>query len=143
MRKTKIICTLGPAVDDERILRCIIEEGMDVARLNFSHGSHEEHLKRVNTFKKIREEMGKPVALLLDTKGPEIRLGRFKSGEVELNANESFVLTTQELLGNKEKVSVSYNKLPQFVKKGDRILIDGYNHCGLFWYLLNGFARRR
>ena len=124
MRKTKIICTLGPAVDDESILRKIIEEGMDVARLNFSHGNHEEHLKRVISFKKIREELGKPVALLLDTKGPEIRLGRFEEGGAELNTNEKFILTTEEILGNKDKVSVSYNKLPQFVKKGDRILID-------------------
>ncbi len=124
MRKTKIICTLGPAVDNENILRSMIEEGMDVARLNFSHGSHEEHLKRVNTLKRIREEVGKPVALLLDTKGPEIRLGRFEGGEVELNANENFILTTQEILGNKRKVSVTYDKLPRFVEKGDRILLD-------------------
>jgi len=124
MRKTKIICTLGPAVDDEQILRSVIEEGMDVARLNFSHGSHEEHLRRVNTFKKVRAEVGKPVALLLDTKGPEIRLGLFESGEAELYANGTFILTTQEILGNKEKVSVSYDKLPQYVNKGDRILLD-------------------
>ena len=124
MRKTKIICTLGPAVDDERILRNIIEEGMDVARLNFSHGSHEEHLKRVLSFKKIREEIGKPVALLLDTKGPEIRIGRFEDGGVELNTNESFILTTEDVLGSKEKVSITYEKLPQVVNKGDKILID-------------------
>ncbi|NLX64882.1 MAG: pyruvate kinase, partial [Clostridiaceae bacterium] len=124
MRKTKIICTLGPAVDDEKILKSMIEEGMDVARLNFSHGSHEEHLKRVNLFKKVRDEVGKPVALLLDTKGPEIRLGVFEGGEAELDANETFILTTQEILGNKQKVSVSYDKLPQYVKKGDRILLD-------------------
>jgi len=124
MRKTKIICTLGPAVDDEKILKSMIEEGMDVARLNFSHGSHEEHLKRVNLFKKVRDEVGKPVALLLDTKGPEIRLGVFEGGEAELDVNETFILTTQEILGNKEKVSVSYDKLPQYVNKGDRILLD-------------------
>jgi len=124
MRKTKIICTLGPAVDDEKILRSIIEEGMDVARLNFSHGSYEEHLNRVNLFKKVRKEVGKPVAMLLDTKGPEIRLGIFDGGGVELEANETFILTTQEILGNKEKVTVSYDKLPRYVKKGDRILLD-------------------
>jgi len=124
MRKTKIICTLGPAVDDEKILRSMIEEGMDVARLNFSHGSHEEHLKRVNTFKKVRAEVGKPVALLLDTKGPEIRLGIFEGGGAELYANETFILTTREILGNNEKVSVSYDKLPRCVNKDDRILLD-------------------
>ncbi|MGI6123484.1 MAG: pyruvate kinase [Acetivibrionales bacterium] len=124
MRKTKIICTVGPAVDDENILRKLIEEGMDVARLNFSHGSHEEHLKRIMAIKKIREEMGKPVALLLDTKGPEVRLGQFEDGWVELNTNEQFILTTEELLGNKEKVSITYKNLPEVVKKGDRILID-------------------
>ena len=124
MRKTKIICTLGPAVDDEMILRSIIEEGMDVARLNFSHGSHEEHFKRVIALKKVREEIGKPVALLLDTKGPEIRIGRFEDGRVELNTNESFILTTEDILGSREKVSVTYEKLPQVVNKGDKILID-------------------
>ena len=124
MRKTKIICTLGPAVDDEKILRSMIEEGMDVARLNFSHGSHEEHLKRVNTFKNVRAEVGKPVALLLDTKGPEIRLGIFEGGGAELYANETFILTTREILGNNEKVSVSYDKLPRCVNKDDRILLD-------------------
>jgi pyruvate kinase len=124
MRKTKIICTLGPAVDDEQILRRLIDEGMDVARLNFSHGSHEEHLKRVVSLKKIREEMGKPVALLLDTKGPEIRLGMFENGGVELNANQEFILTANEISGNKEKVSISYKNLPQVVKKGDRMLLD-------------------
>ncbi|NLE26077.1 MAG: pyruvate kinase, partial [Clostridiaceae bacterium] len=124
MRKTKIICTLGPAVDDEMILRSIIDEGMDVARLNFSHGSHEEHLNRVITIKRVREEIGKPVALLLDTKGPEIRIGRFEDGRVELIINESFILTTEDILGSREKVSITYKKLPQVVNKGDKILID-------------------
>lgn len=124
MRKTKIICTLGPAVDDENIMRSLILEGMDVARLNFSHGSHEEHLKRVITLKKVRDEMKKPVALLLDTKGPEIRLGVFEKGGAELNANDRFTLTTEECLGNNERVSVSYKNLPQVVGRGTRILID-------------------
>lgn len=124
MRKTKIICTLGPAVDDEKILRKIIEEGMDVARLNFSHGSHEEHLKRIEALKKVRKEIGKPVALLLDTKGPEIRLGQFEEGSIVLNAWDRFILTTEESLGTKEKVSITYKNLPQVVKKGTRVLID-------------------
>lgn len=124
MRKTKIICTLGPAVEDKHIMRSLIIEGMDVARFNFSHGSHEEHLERVNTLKKVREEIGKPVAMLLDTKGPEIRLGQFENGGIELNSNEKFVLTTEELVGTKDKVSITYKNLPQVVKRGDRILID-------------------
>ncbi len=124
MRKTKIICTLGPVVEDEQTLKRLIEEGMDVARLNFSHGSHEEHLKRVNALKKVRKELGKPIALLLDTKGPEIRLGRFEEGSVALNTGDIFTLTTEEFLGTKEKVSVSYKNLPQVAKKGTRILID-------------------
>jgi len=124
MRKTKIICTLGPAVEDERILRKIIEEGMDVARLNFSHGSHEEHMKRVEALKKVRKEVGKPVALLLDTKGPEIRLGCFEEGSASLSAGDRFILTTEDVQGTKERVSVSYKNLPRCVKKGTRILID-------------------
>ena len=124
MRKTKIICTLGPAVDDESILKMIIEEGMDVARLNFSHGSHEEHLKRVGMLKKVRREVGKPVALMLDTKGPEIRLGRFREGSAALNAGDRFILTAEDVPGTREKVSISYIDLPRHVKKGTRILID-------------------
>ena len=124
MRKTKIICTLGPAVKSEQILKTLIAEGMDVARLNFSHVSHEEHFEMVKTFKKVREEMGKPVALLLDTKGPEIRIGRFETGTIELHPNDVFTLTTKEYSGTKEKVHVNYINLPRVVKKDDRILID-------------------
>lgn len=124
MRKTKIICTLGPAVESEQMLRELIAEGMDVARLNFSHGSHEEHLKRVELLKKVREEMGKPVALLLDTKGPEIRIGQFECGMIELHPNDMFTLTTVECPGTREMVHVNYKNLPRIVKQGDRILID-------------------
>ena len=124
MRKTKIICTLGPAVEDENKIKSLIVEGMDVARLNFSHGSHEEHLKRVKIVKKVRAEMNKPVALLLDTKGPEIRLGSFENGKIEINAGDRFILTTEECLGNRERVSVSYPGLPEVIKKDTRILID-------------------
>ncbi len=124
MRKTKIICTLGPAVESEQALRELINEGMDVARLNFSHGSHEEHLNRVIMLKKVREEMGKPIALLLDTKGPEIRIGQFGTGGVELHPNDLFTLTTEEYTGTKDKVHVNYKNLPKVVKKDDRILID-------------------
>lgn len=124
MRKTKIICTLGPAVDEEQMLRNLVAEGMDVARLNLSHGSHQEHSRRIKMLKKVRKEMGKPVALLLDTKGPEIRLGKFENGSVELRPNEIFILTTEECIGTKDKVFISYKNLPNIVKKGDRVLID-------------------
>ncbi|HOK02688.1 MAG TPA: pyruvate kinase [Spirochaetota bacterium] len=126
MRKTKIICTLGPATDDTDVLRRIFLTGMDVARLNFSHGTHEEHLKRVEIFKQIRDELKKPVALLLDTKGPEIRLRTFKNGEVILKEGDKFTLTTEEIEGDETKVSISYKGLVNDVNRGDRILIaDG------------------
>ena len=99
-RKTKIICTLGPASNTEDIIRNLIIEGMDVARLNFSHGDYEDKLKIINIVKKVREELHKPVALLLDTKGPEIRLGTFKDHSVELKAGQEFVLTTEDYEGD-------------------------------------------
>ncbi|MBN1533052.1 MAG: pyruvate kinase [Spirochaetes bacterium] len=126
MRKTKIVCTLGPATDDERVLCDLLGRGMDVARLNFSHGSHEEHQKRAETVKRLRSEMGLHTALLLDTKGPEIRLGKFETGSAQLVPGEIFVLTTEEIQGNERIASVSYKNLPRDVKIGDRILIaDG------------------
>ena len=124
MRKTKIICTLGPAVEAEEVMRELAIKGMDVARLNFSHGSHEYHLKLINTIKRIRSEINKPIALMLDTKGPEIRLGCFENGEIELRANDRFVLTTEECIGNKERAFVTYQDLPKTVQKEDKILLD-------------------
>ena len=124
MRKTKIICTLGPAVEDEKTMLKLALSGMDVARLNFSHGSHEEHLKRVNLLKKIRKKINKPIALLLDTKGPEIRLGTFENGGITLKANDKFILTTKECVGNQERAFITYSNLPAVIKRGDRILID-------------------
>ena len=99
MRKTKIICTLGPSTDQEGVLRELVANGMNVARFNFSHGSHEEHLGRFEKLKAIREELGKPVAALLDTKGPEIRLKDFKNGTEMLEAGQTFTLTTREVEG--------------------------------------------
>ena len=96
MRKTKIICTLGPSTDKEGVLRDLIANGMNVARFNFSHGSHEEHLGRLEKLKALREELGKPVAALLDTKGPEIRLKDFKNGVENLVAGQTFTLTTRD-----------------------------------------------
>jgi len=124
MRKTKIICTLGPAVDDEKILRKLMLNGMDVARINFSHGTHEEHKKRVDTFKKVRDSLGLPIPLLLDTKGPEIRTGKFETGEITLNQGDKFVLVCKDIMGNNERVSVSYKELYRDVRPGNRILIN-------------------
>ena len=123
-RKTKIVCTLGPATDNEKVMRRLIEEGMNVARFNFSHGSHEEQMGRLVMLRKLREEMKRPVAALLDTKGPEIRLMEFAEGKVELRDNQLFTLTTEEIKGDNTRVSITYKNLPNDVKAGDRILID-------------------
>ncbi|MDY3826618.1 MAG: pyruvate kinase [Lachnospiraceae bacterium] len=124
MRKTKIVCTLGPATDDENVMRQLMLEGMSVARMNFSHGSHEEQKKRLDMVKKLRKELGLPVAALLDTKGPEIRIGDIEGGKVELKKGQTFVLTTEDIVGNAEIVSITYKQLYKDVKPGDSILID-------------------
>ena len=124
MRKTKIICTLGPSTDQEGVLRELVANGMNVARFNFSHGSHEEHLGRFEKLKAIREELGKPVAALLDTKGPEIRLKDFKNGTEMLEAGQTFTLTTREVEGTKEICSVTYKDLPHDVHEGGTIMLD-------------------
>ncbi len=124
MRKTKIVCTMGPATDDEEVLRALMLSGMDVARLNFSHGTHEEALVRINRIKKVREELDIPVAILLDTKGPEIRLKQFKNGSAELKEGQKFTLCTDEVEGDENQVSITYDKLPQDVRAGNKILID-------------------
>ena len=123
-RKTKIVCTLGPSTDDEKVLRSLIEEGMNVARFNFSHGPHEEQMGRLKMLRKLREELNRPVAALLDTKGPEIRLMEFASGKVELKNGQIFTLTTEEILGDEKRVSITYKNLPEDVKPGNTILID-------------------
>ncbi len=123
-RKTKIVCTLGPSTDKEGVLRRLIEEGMNVARFNFSHGSHEEQMERLLMLRRIREEMKRPVAALLDTKGPEIRLMDFAEGRAELKAGQMFTLTTEEIKGDASRVSITYKGLPGDVKTGNRILID-------------------
>lgn len=124
MRKTKIICTLGPATDSEEMIEKLIKNGMNVARLNFSHGSYEEHRRRIEMVKRVREKLGAPVGIMLDTKGPEIRIGTFESGKVNLIAGQSFTLTTEDITGNEEIVSITYNSLPAEVEIGTRILID-------------------
>ncbi len=124
MRKTKIICTLGPATDEEVILRKLIENGMNVARFNFSHSDYEEHRKRFLQLEKLRKEYQKPIAALLDTKGPEIRIGFFKEKSVSLVKGQEFTLTTEDIEGDNTKVSVNYKDLPGDVAVDSVILLD-------------------
>lgn len=124
MRKTKIICTIGPASESEEKLREIMLAGMNVARFNFSHGSHEEHKRKYDRIKKLRDELELPVAVMLDTKGPEIRLKDFENHKEELEAGQKFTLTTKDVMGTKDMVSVTYKQLPNDVKSGNTILID-------------------
>ena len=122
MRKTKIICTLGPATDG--ILPEMIKAGMNVARMNFSHGSHEEHKARMDAVKAARKELGMPVGIMLDTKGPEIRTKTYKDGKIEIVEGQEFTLTTRDIEGDNTIVSITYEGLPNDVQPGTRILID-------------------
>lgn len=124
MRKTKIICTIGPACDSEEMIRELCKAGMNVARLNFSHGTHEEHQKRIDTIKKVRDELNLPIAIMLDTKGPEYRIGVFKNHKVELKEGDSFLFTTEQIEGDEKRVSVSYKGLAKELNPGDTILLN-------------------
>ncbi len=124
MRKTKIICTMGPATDDMDVLRGLARNGMDVARFNFSHGTHEEHKVRMDRLKAVRKELNLPIAMLLDTKGPEIRTGDMKDGKVFLKKGQQIRLTPRPCLGTEEKISITYPDLYQDVQAGTSILID-------------------
>lgn len=124
MRKTKIICTIGPASESEEKLRELMLAGMNVARFNFSHGTHEEQKKKLTSVLKVSNELGLPVATLLDTKGPEIRLRDFENGRAELCAGQTFALTTEEVMGTKERATITYKNLKNDVKPGMTILID-------------------
>ncbi len=124
MRKTKIVCTIGPASEKEEVLRQLINNGLNVARLNFSHGSHEEHKVRIDTIKKIREEMGQSIAIMLDTKGPEIRTRDFENGAAELVKDQEYILTSRDIIGNEKIASVTYENIAKDLKKGDTVLID-------------------
>ena len=124
MRKTKIICTLGPSTDKDGVLEELVKEGMNVARFNFSHGLHDEQKGRIDKLKEIRTRLNKPVAALLDTKGPEIRIREFENGKVTLKEGQEFTLTTEEIVGNEKIVSVTYKDLYKDVKPGNSILID-------------------
>ncbi|NLF34756.1 MAG: pyruvate kinase, partial [Clostridiales bacterium] len=124
MRKTKIICTLGPAVDDEALIRALVLNGMNAARFNFSHGTRESHLAQLTKLKRVRDELCRPVATILDTKGPEVRVKSFPRGPVELVSGAGFILTTEEVEGDARRVSVTYPSLHLELAPGNRVLID-------------------
>ena len=124
MRKTKIVCTIGPACDSEETLRAMMLAGMNVARLNFSHGTHAEHQVRIDRIKKLRAELDLPIAIMLDTKGPEYRIGTFENGKIELHSGDTFTFTTEAVTGNAERVSVSYAGLAQDLEPGDTVLVN-------------------
>ena len=124
MKKTKIVCTIGPASDSEEILRALFKAGLNVCRLNFSHGTHEEHQIRIDRIKKIRQELNLPIAIMLDTKGPEIRLKNFGCNSVQLSKGQQFTLTVRDVVGDEKICSVTYKNLAQEVQPNNRILID-------------------
>ncbi len=124
MRKTKIVCTIGPASESEEIIEKLCLAGMNVARLNFSHGSHEDHEKKINTIKRVREKLKLPIAIMLDTKGPEYRIKTFKNGGVMLNDGDTFTFTTENVEGDEHIVSVTYANLPYDLEVGDTILLN-------------------
>lgn len=124
MRKTKIICTLGPACSDEKTIERMALAGMNVARINFSHETQEVHKKRMDMVKRVREKLGLPIAILLDTKGPEFRTGAYENGKITLREGDEFTLTVRDIVGNEKIVSVSYKKLHEELEAGDRVLIN-------------------
>lgn len=124
MRKTKIVCTIGPACENAETLKEMCFAGMNVARLNFSHGTHPEHQKKIDLVKSVREELDLPIAILLDTKGPEYRIRTFENGKIQLTEGDTFTFTTEEVVGNQERVSVSYKNLAKDLVKGDIILLS-------------------
>lgn len=124
MLKTKIVCTIGPASRSEKVMTEMLKAGMNVARLNFSHGDHESHREVIETFRRVRDRLGKPAAIMLDTKGPEVRICTFKDGKIMLNTGDTFTLTTETVEGDATRVSVTYADLPSQLKVGDRVLID-------------------
>lgn len=124
MRKTKIVCTLGPACNNEETLTQMLKNGMNVARLNFSHGTHEYHKANIELFRKVRDELKVPAAIMLDTKGPEIRVGNFKNGPIELKSGDSFTFTSRDIEGTKNEVSITYRDLARQLVAGNEILVD-------------------
>ena len=124
MKKTKIVCTLGPASDTKETISAMFDAGMNVCRLNFSHGTHEDQLKKINIVKELREERNIPLPIMLDTKGPEFRTGRYVNGKITLNAGDKFIFTSDDVLGDETRVSVSYKHIAEIMKKGDKILLN-------------------
>ena len=124
MRKTKIVCTIGPASETEKIITGLCKAGMNVARLNFSHNTHEDHQRRIDLVKKVRSELKMPIAIMLDTKGPEYRIKTFKDGKITLNDGDKFTFTTDDIIGDETKVAVSYPNLPNELSVGDTILLN-------------------
>ncbi len=124
MKKTKIVCTLGPASNSEEIISAMADAGMNVARINFSHGTHEEHAKKIAMIKKVREAKNIPLPIMLDTKGPEFRIRTFKEGKIELNEGDTFTFTTEEIEGDQTRVSVSYKNICNDMNPGDKILLN-------------------
>ena len=124
MRKTKIICTIGPACENEETLEAMCDAGMNVARLNFSHGTHEEHQKKIDLIRRVREKKNLPIAIMLDTKGPEYRIKTFKDGRITLKDGDPFILTTEDVEGDQQRVSVTYQKLTEEMAPGDTVLIN-------------------
>ncbi len=133
MRKTKIVCTLGPASDTKEIITGLCLAGMNVARMNFSHNTHADHQKRIDLVKEVRKELQLPIAIMLDTKGPEYRIKTFEGGKILLSDGDRFTFTTDDVVGNRERVSVSYQKLPQELSLGDTILLNN----GLLTFLVD------
>ena len=124
MRKTKIICTIGPASENEAVLTAMCNAGMDVARLNFSHGSHEEHKNKIDLIKQVRQQLDKPVAIMLDTKGPEYRIGTFAGDKITVKPGDTFTFTTEDIIGDETRVSVNYKDLVKNLTIGDRVLVN-------------------
>lgn len=124
MKKTKIVCTLGPSSCTKEVISAMYDAGMNVCRLNFSHGTHEEHAAKIKIIKELREERGIPLPILLDTKGPEFRTGRYENGKITLKSGDEFTFTTEQIIGNDKKVSVNYPYLCEVLKKGDTILLN-------------------
>lgn len=124
LKKTKIVCTLGPASSNEETIEGMLRNGMNVARLNFSHGTHEDHRRTIELFRKVRDRLDIPAAVLLDTKGPEIRLKDFENGSEILEKGQEFILTSDDVKGTSQRVATTYKALPNQVKKGTSILID-------------------
>ncbi len=124
MKKTKIVCTLGPASETKETISAMFDAGMNVCRLNFSHGTHEDQLKKINIVKELREERNIPLPIMLDTKGPEFRTGKYVNGKITLNAGDKFIFTSDDVLGDETRVSVSYKHIAEIMKKGDKILLN-------------------